>query len=209
VQRRRRSNKKSVNGGGDGVPIARLVIEGGTMTLVIAVLIGALQTGTLPDGFVVRCDLQAIYDEMASTTVASRSPADIDMFHSVFYTQDWAFVDADHQRHEWTEVRRQQIDALQQPALEMFRMAIQTLTQTTNGAAALVHVITVRRFTDVDGKYGKPGLVHTIAEITTMRDTWMQAGSLWRLQLREQLAAPQQLIDKLPPDIESPRCPTF
>jgi len=179
------------------------------MILAIAVLIGALQTAAPPDAFLVRCDLQSTYDEMASTTAASRSPDDIDMFHSVFYAPDWAFIDVDHHRHDWTEMRRQQIEALHEAAPEMFRLAIQTISVTPGGAIAVVNVITVRKITDTDGKYGKPGLVHTIAEITSMRDTWAQVDSLWRIQLREQLGPPQQLIDKLPPDIEKPRCPTL
>ncbi len=178
------------------------------MTLVIAVLIGALQTAPLTEAFVVRCDLQAIYDEMASTTLAARSAADVDMFHNVFYTPDWAFIDVDHQRHEWADLRRQEIEALSRPAPQMFRMAIQTLSTAANGATVVVRVITVKRFTDAEGKYGKPGLEHTIAQITEMRDAWVRDGGLWRMQLREQLAAPRQLVDKMPADIENPRCPT-
>ena len=178
------------------------------MTLVVLALIGALQTSASSDAFLARCDLQGLYDEMASAAIASKSARDIDMFHDVFYDASWAFIDAQKQRHDWSEMRQRRIDELQQPLPETIRLAIDSVTTTPTGATALVHLITVRRVTDADGRYGRPGLVHTIAETTPVRDTWIRSGSAWRLRLREQLGAPAVLIDKLPAEIENPRCPT-
>ncbi|HZR23910.1 MAG TPA: hypothetical protein VFA59_10010 [Vicinamibacterales bacterium] len=177
------------------------------MTLAIAVLIGALQAG-VPDAFAVRCDLQGTYDEMASAMITAQSAADIDMYHDTFYASDWVFTDIRNQRHEWPDIRRAQVDALQAPAPDTLRFPIQKLSSTGSSVTALVHVVTVRTVTDVDGKYGAPGKVHTIAETTPMRDTWIRVGNLWRLQARQQVGPTQQRVDRLPHDLKSPRCPT-
>ncbi len=177
------------------------------MNILIFAMVGILQA-TPQDLFSMRCDLQGVYDEIAQATLSSRTAKDIDMFHDVFYAPNWVFVDSNGQRHVWNELREQAIGAASQQTFTTMRQMIQEVTPVADGATALVNFITVKTVTDNDGKYGRPGLTHTIAEVTPMRDTWMKTGVTWKLQSRVQLGAPKVFIDKMPPDIENPRCPS-
>ena len=176
------------------------------LTVLILTLFGFLQVQN-PETFSVRCDLQGMYDEIAQATLESHSTDQIDMYHQVFYTPDWAFVDADGHRHDWPELRRQAVDALNQPGPTTLRSAILEISVTAESASALIHLISVKTIVDTEGKYGHPGLTHTLADVTPMRDTWIKNGVTWRLRLREQIGATRVLVDKMPPEIDSPRCP--
>ena len=57
-------------------------------------------------------DLQGIYDEFSQAIMQFDAPSDIDTFHDVFYSPDWAFVDAAGVHHPWTEMREEAVKAL-------------------------------------------------------------------------------------------------
>jgi len=176
-------------------------------TLLIAV--GGIFQLASQDAFLVHCNLQGMYDEISNATMASRTARDIDMFHTVFYTTDWAFVDADGRRHAWDELRAEAIRALDMPRADAIRQAIQGAPRMRpDGAVVLVHAIVIRTVADDEGRYGLRGGSHTLAEVTTFSDTWLGSGDTWKLQRREQVGAPAVYVDKMPPDIENPRCPS-
>jgi hypothetical protein len=192
---------------GEGLRFAGAPPEGNAVTILVLTLIGALHTSAAQDTFSIRCDLQGIYDEMTATTLGSKTAYDIDLFRDVFYTPTWTFIDVNGQRHDWKEMRERRLGDLQHPALTTMRRSIDKLTVTADGATSLIHFITMKNVLDDQGRYGRPGASHTIAEVTSMRDTWVKSGVTWKLDTRQQLSAPKILIDKLPSEIESPRCP--
>jgi hypothetical protein len=177
------------------------------MNLLVFTMLGMLQT-TPQDMFLTRCDLQGVYDEIAQVTLHSRTDKDIDLLHEVFYTPDWVFVDGEGHRHPWNELRAPTIDAAANQSFTIMRQAIQDITLIPDGATVRINLITIRDVVDHDGTYGPIGQSHRIAEVTAMRDTWIKTAVSWKLQVREQLGGPRVFVDKEPPDIESPRCPT-
>jgi osmotically-inducible protein OsmY len=177
------------------------------MRILMLVMLGLLQSAP-QDVFLSRCDLQGVYDEVAQATLASRTAKDIDMFHDVFYTPGWVFIDGEGNRHTWNELRAPTIDAAANQSFTIMRQAIQEITLIPDGATALINFITIRDVVDNDGKYGPIGASHRLAEVTAMRDTWIKTAISWKLQVREQLGGTRVFVDKEPPDIERPRCPT-
>ncbi len=177
------------------------------MNVLTAAMLMVLQAG--PQSiFSIHCDLQGLYDEMSQATLTSRSAGDVDMFHEVFYTPDWTFVDTEGQRHSWAELRQQAIDALTTRPFTGMHQVIHELTPRADSATVTVNVITVKKITDSEGRYGRAGLAHTIYEITPFRDTWLRAADSWKLQMREQVGSPRTLVDQTPSDLENPRWPS-
>ncbi|MBZ5559431.1 MAG: hypothetical protein LAO77_19340 [Acidobacteriia bacterium] len=177
------------------------------MNLLVFAMLGMLQT-TPQNMFSIKCDLQGLYDEIAQATLSARSAKDVDLFHDVFYTSGWLFVDGEGKRLSWTELRDQTIETSMRQKFTSMRQVMQDVTLNPDGATVLINYITVRTIVDNDGKYGPIGATHTIAEVIPMRDTWIKTAVSWKLQLREQLGGPRTFVDKLPPDFENPRCPT-
>jgi hypothetical protein len=177
----------------------------GIMPFLILALVGALWSQEL---FAMRCDLQGTYDEIMNATMTSRTQADVDMFRGVFYEPEFEFIDAANQHHTGTLVREQGLRELHEASLTAMRLAIQSISLTPEGATAMIHVVTVRTLVDPEGLHGKPGKSHTFAEITLMRDTWIKHDSTWKLKMREQVGETKVLVDRMPPEIETPPCPT-
>lgn len=176
------------------------------MMIFTVLLLGALQTA--PDSaFVLQCNLQGIYDEIGVATIGARSASDIDTYQAVFYMPDWVFIDDRGVRRDLAAERARALDA-RQPRFTTVRHAIRKIETTPDGALVTLNLVTVRTLVDTDGKYGRAGLTHTIAEVTRMRDTWTRSGVTWKLQKREQMGAPHEYVDKMPSEIESPRCPS-
>ena len=179
------------------------------MDFVVFALLAALQANPSQDTFGVSCDLQGLYDEMAQATAVSYTARDVDLYHGVFYTPDWVFVDAQGQRHPWTELRDQTISQAGEHRFDAIYQVLQDATITADGATTTIDYIVVRSIDDRDGKYGKAGAKHTIAEVTALRDTWSKTGVVWRLKMREQLGGTKEYVDKMPPDIAHRRCPPW
>lgn len=158
------------------------------------------------DKFALRCDVQAWYDESAQMALLSRSSSDIDTAHSVFDTDDVAFVDAEGHRLDWAEMRTRAVQSLQEPPADQMRQVLRDVKTTADGATAVVLSMTVRKVIDNEGRYGHAGASHAIATVITYRDTLVQNGTSWRLRTREQVGAPETLVDKLPRELESSRC---
>ena len=158
------------------------------------------------DKFALRCDVQAWYDEVAQMALLSRSASDIDTIHSVFDTDDVSFVDADGHRHDWMDMRAQAVQALEEPPADQMRLVMRDVKATADGATAVVLSMTVRKTIDNEGRYGHAGASHAIATMIAYRDTLAQSGTSWKLKTREQVGAPETLVDKLPRELESSRC---
>jgi hypothetical protein len=151
-----------------------------------------LALGAPPDLFSIQTDLQGLYDEISQAVLQFATTEDADQFYQVLYTPDWAFVDAAGQRHTWPEVRDQimraaPVDSTEQP--------IQKLSLVPGGAVTVVKASTTHAIVDNEGRYGKRGESHTLAETTTYRDTWLQVGDQWKLKLREQIGPPRVHVD--------------
>jgi len=158
------------------------------------------------DTFSLRCDIQAWYDEVAQTTIMSRTPADVDMLHSVFETDDVSFVDVDGHRHDWTATRDKALQSLKEPPADQMRQVMRDVKVGPDGAVAIAVSVTVRKIVDNEGRYGHAGASHAIATAINYRDTFVQSGTSWKLKVREQLGAPETLVDKLPKQLDNPRC---
>jgi len=158
------------------------------------------------DAFTLRCDVQAWYDELAQTVLQSRTPGDLDIVHGVFETEDVSFVDADGHRHDWADARQRMVQTLQEPLPDQLRLVLRDVKTTSNGTIAVVRWITLRTSTDNEGRSGHAGASHAVATVVTYRDTLVQSGTAWKLKMREQIGAPETLVDKLPHDVESSRC---
>jgi len=161
---------------------------------------------TSQDKFALRCDTQAWYDEAAQMALLSRTPGDIDTMHSVFDADDVSFVDADGHHHDWTEMRASAVLALQGPPADQMRQVLRDVKPTADGATAVIVSVTVRKVIDTEGRYGRAGASHAVAIMITYRDSLVQNGTSWKLKTREQVGAPETLVDKLPKELEGSRC---
>jgi hypothetical protein len=158
------------------------------------------------DAFTLRCDVQAWYDELAQTVLQSRTPSDIDMVHSVFEMDDVSFVDADGHRHDWNDTRARMLQILQEPIPDQLRLVLRDVKASSGGVVAVVRWVTLRTATESEGRDGHAGASHATATVVTYRDTLVQSGTTWKLKMREQVGAPETIVDKLPHDVETSRC---
>lgn len=161
-----------------------------TLLLTLALLAGR------PDAFAVQTELQGLYDEISQATLSFVTPADVDLFHDVLYTPDFAIEDADGHALAWPQVRERAIEALSAPPLDWLMQPIERMSLTADGASVIVHVTTIRTIVDADERYGRTGETHTVTETTIYRDTWRHTADHWRLASRRQLEPPVDAIDK-------------
>ena len=164
------------------------------MHTILLLTFGLLQAGS-PDAFAVQADLQGRYDEISQASLQFLTDADVDDFHDVMYTSDWAVTDVAGQRHDWAQLRTQALQALTAPHPNAIVQSIQKLSLVPNGATAIVNVTTVRTVVDNEGRYGQKGETRTLNETTSYRDTWVTVGG-WKLKAREQLSLPKVQLDK-------------
>jgi hypothetical protein len=167
------------------------------MTVVLLLVLAGLQGGA-PDLFDLQLDLQGIYDEFSQAIMQFDAPSDIDTFHDVFYTTDWAFVDAAGVHHSWTEMREHAVQALNQPRLESMQQMILKLAVVPGGAQTTAQLTVVRTILDEEGKYGRKGATHTLTETTVFHDAWMKSGESWKWKSREQVGKTTVLVDHAP-----------
>src|SRR5262249_37224657 len=146
------------------------------------------------------------YDEVAQMALLSRTQSDIDTVHSVFDTDDISFVDAEGHRHDWADMRARVVQTLEESPADQVRQVMRDVKATADGATAVILSMTVRKVIDNEGRYGHAGASHAIATVITYRDTLVQNGTSWKLKTREQVGAPETLVDKLPKELESSRC---
>jgi hypothetical protein len=172
----------------------------------LLLMLSTSQAAPPQDMFSLRCDIQAWYDEVAQTILLSRTPSDADMLHSVFETDDVSFVDVDGQRQDWTAMRARALQSLQEPPADQMRQVMRDVKMGPDGAVAVAVSVTVRKVIDNEGRYGHAGASHAIATAINYRDTFVQSGTSWKLKVREQLGAPETLVDKLPRQLNNPRC---
>jgi hypothetical protein len=53
------------------------------------------------DPFLVRAELQGLYDEISQASLQFETNVDVDDFHAALYTPDWTFVDPNRRRRCW------------------------------------------------------------------------------------------------------------
>jgi len=169
------------------------------MHIMFVAALGLLQASS-PDAFDVQADLQGRYAEISQATLQFATEQDVDDFHEVMYTPDWAVTDVAGQRHEWAQLRAEALQALTAPRLDAMVQSIQTLSLTASGATTVVNITTVRTEIDAEGRYGAKGATHRLNETTSYRDTWVRVGDGWKLKAREQLHLHKVQVDK--PDYE-------
>jgi hypothetical protein len=157
---------------------------------------GGQHQGAPPDAFNVQTDLQGLYDEISQATLQFKTESDVDLFHDALYTPDWVFVNETGLKQTWAQMRGQAVHALSEPPLDSMSQAIQKLSLGADGATVTVDMTTVRTIVDGEGRYGRPGVSHTLAETTVFRDGWMRVSDEWKLRSREQIGKPTVSVDK-------------
>jgi len=154
------------------------------------------------DPFLVQVDLQSLYDEDSAAELQFDTTADIDRFHEVFCTADWIFIDADGSRHLWEDVRDRAASLLTTPRFDSIEQPIQKLALTPSGATVVVAMTTLRAVVDSEGRFGRAGVTHTVAETTTFRDTWAETANGWRQTSRQQIGAVKRVTGQPPDDYQ-------
>lgn len=148
------------------------------------------------DSFAVQAELQSLYDEDSAAALQFFTAQDIDDFHGVICTKDWFFLDGAGQRHAWSEVRDQAVKLLAEPRAISISQPISKISLTPNGAVTVVTLTTVRGVVDDEGRYGRKGARHVLAESTRYKDTWVQLEDGWKQQSREQVGRASQRVDE-------------
>jgi len=154
-----------------------------------ALILALMLSSTPQDLFLVQSDLQALYDEINQDSLAFLQPSDVDLFHAVRFTDDWTFVDAQGQRHPWSEMRQAALDRLENE--EWSNAAIQKLVSYKDNTAVVLVNVTVVKKSSTENPTGQKDTLAQTAEVTTYRDTWVHAGDAWKLRMREQIGAPK------------------
>jgi hypothetical protein len=165
--------------------------------------VGSVAGGTVavtatarPDTFEVQAELQGLYDEATQVMVRSMTKADVDLFHDVFCTADWVFVDLAGRTKTWADVRDHPIQPPSGPPSDSTIQRIERLALVADGATTLVRETTTRTVEDAEGRYGRRGASHTLTETTLYRDRWVRVSDKWKLKSRTQLSAAKVSVDK-------------
>ena len=165
------------------------------MHTILLLTFGFVQAGS-PATFSVQADVQGLYDEISQASLQFLTESDVDDFHDVMYTPDWTVVDIAGQRHTWSQLRDQAVQALNATHHDPMVQTIQKFSLVPGGATAVVNVTVVRTVTDDEGRYGPKGASHTLNETTPYRDTWVTVSDRWKMKSRQQLGAPKVVVDK-------------
>jgi hypothetical protein len=158
-----------------------------TMMLLLAMAAARPDGG---DSFNAQAQLQGLYEEMSQAALQYETADDIDQFHDVLYAPDWVFIDLGGQRHPWSEIREEQIQALKTPPFDWIAQSVEKVSVANGTATVLVNMTTVRHAADGDGQQGKKGGSGTINEKTEFRDVWIATGDGWKFQSRQQISRP-------------------
>jgi len=133
---------------------------------IILMLTATLAQSQKIDLFSTQADIQGLYEDIRQMQAQSTTAADVDALHDVLYTQDWTFVDKSGQSHSWSELRRQQIDALAHRSADAFYQPIKKMSVSSDGQTATVTI-------------GENG--------ATYKDTWVRSGESWKMKARQQI----------------------
>jgi ketosteroid isomerase-like protein len=162
------------------------------LLVAVALLIPAAATDT----FEVQAELQGLYDEISQATLQFATQSEVDQFHEVLYTPDWAFTDAAGHTRTWADVREEAFRALSAPRVDSMTQPIRSLSVDSNGATVVVNLVTVRTLVDSEGRYGHAGDSHTLTDTTSFRDRWIKGSGSWKLKSRQQIGGPTESVDK-------------
>src|SRR5437667_4373374 len=155
------------------------------MTGMLAVLF-TLQAA-VQDPFLVRVDLQALYDQISGMTLSFEQPADVDVLQAVLYTSDYTLVDENGRHWSRIELRDESIRVFQQSPVDWMAQAIRKVSLTADGARALVDTTIARKVTDTEGRFGPQCRTHTRTEVTRFQDEWIRTPTGWKLKARQQV----------------------
>ena len=78
--------------------------------------------------FSVQAELQGLYEQISQARLQFVTADDIDQFHEVLYAPEWVFIDAMGQRHPWSQIREEEIQALKAPTFDWMTQSIQKLS---------------------------------------------------------------------------------
>jgi len=156
----------------------------------VVLLVLALLSTAAVDEFSVRWELQALYDEASQATLQFTSGSDVDLFHEVFCTPDWVYVDVGGTPHAWRDIRGTVVAALAAPRPASMTQIIREVS-VRDGAAATIDQTIVRTIVDEEGRYGPPAASRTVVETTTFRDEWVMVEGRWRMKSRRQVTEPR------------------
>jgi ketosteroid isomerase-like protein len=162
------------------------------LLVAVALLIPAAATDT----FEVQAELQGLYDEISQATLQFTTQSELDQFHAVLYTPDWAFTDASGHARSWADVREEAFRALSAPRVDSMTQPIRSLSVDGNGATVVVNLVTVRTLVDSEGRYGHAGDTHTLTDTTPFRDRWIKVSGSWKVKSRQQIGGPTETVDK-------------
>jgi hypothetical protein len=166
------------------------------MSPALLVAVALLIPAASADTFEIQAELQGLYDEISQATLQFTNQSELDQFHDVIYTPDWAFTDAAGHTRTWADVREETFRALSAPRVDSMLQPIRSVTVDAGGATVVVNMITVRTVVDNAGKYGHAGDTHTLTDTTSFRDRWIKISGEWRLKSRTQIGGPTELVDK-------------
>ena len=166
------------------------------MTGVLLLTMTLLHPWTPPSTFDVQTELQGLYDEISQATLQFTTQSELDQFHAVLYTPDWAFTDASGHARSWADVREEAFRALSAPRVDSMTQPIRSLSVDGNGATVVVNLVTVRTLVDSEGRYGHAGDTHTLTDTTPFRDRWIKVSGSWKVKSRQQIGGPTETVDK-------------
>ena len=139
---------------------------------------------------------RALYDEISDATLQFANESDVDLFHEVFFTSDWTFIDAMGTVQSWPQVRAVAIQALSAPHPDGITQPIQKLAVEPDDATVIVNMIIARSSVDHEGRYGRRDTSHMLDETTMFRDRWVRVADAWKLKSRQQMGKPIVSLEK-------------
>ena len=166
------------------------------MSPALLVAVALLIPGVSADTFEIQAELQGLYDEISQATLQVTTQSELDQFHGVLYTPDWAFTDAAGHTRTWADVREEAFRAVSAPSADSMTQPIRKVSVDASGATVDVSVVIVRTLVDHEGKYGRSGDTHTLTDTTSFRDRWVKMSGAWKLKSRQQIGRPTELVDK-------------
>jgi hypothetical protein len=161
------------------------------MTEVLLIAMTLFRPATMPPTFTLQTELQGLYDEISQATAT-----DVDLYHDVLYLPDWVFVDPAGQRQTWPQIRQRTVQTLSAVPPDSMIQTIRKLTVAPGGATVEVTMTTVRNITDREGRYGRQGMSHTVADTAVFRDSWVRASDGWKMKSREEIGRPTVSVEK-------------
>jgi hypothetical protein len=146
-----------------------------------------------PSMFDTEVELQGMYDEISGVYAPALTEGDVDLFYSVVYTPDWAFVDTAGRRLTLAEWSARDAQA---PDPDSLIQRIEGMLPAPDGVTVSITATSVHAVVDTAGRYGRPGASHTLTEVTQYRDRWVRNPDGWKMKWREQASPTKTVLDK-------------